>query len=85
MQPSDGYLVEIYSKMIELIRSEGHFHIEVEKMGLIEMTGQLNKLEKIFSEKQTGYDSSVLRCRHFMHFLSEMTSRVKVISFNHFY
>lgn len=42
-------------------------------------------MQKVFNEKQMVSDSSVLKCRHFMHFLSEMLEKIKVVSFSHFY
>jgi hypothetical protein len=55
------------------------------KLGLVDGIAQFAQMQKIFNEKQMVVDSSVLKCRHFMHFLSELLEKIKVISFTHFY
>lgn len=49
------------------------------------MMNQFAQMQKVFNEKQLSIDSSILRCRHFMHFSSDMTNKIKVINFTNFY
>ncbi len=49
------------------------------------MMNQFAQMQKVFNEKQLSIDSSILRCHHFMHFLSDMTNKIKVINFTNFY
>lgn len=58
---------------------------EISKLGLVEIVGQFGQMQRIFNDKQMAADSSVLRCRHFMHLLSEMLSEIKVVNLTNFY
>jgi hypothetical protein len=71
--------------MLEISRPEGKFHRELEKLGSIDLLTHFSQLQKIFNDKLVTADSSILRCRHFMHFLSEIVSKIKVINFSNFY
>lgn len=42
-------------------------------------------MQKLFNDKLSNTDSSILRCKHFMHFLNEMLSKVRIINFTNFY
>lgn len=56
--------------MIKLLRSDSGFCAQLEKLGLVELLNQLAQMQKLFNDKQSTTDSSVLRCKHFMHLLS---------------
>ena len=42
-------------------------------------------LQKVFSDKMSFTDSSYLRCKHFMHFISDSLSKVKKINYSLLY
>jgi hypothetical protein len=42
-------------------------------------------MQKVFNNKLITADSSILRCRHFMHFLSDIVNKIKLINFSNFY
>ena len=85
LQPADPYLYNIFTKMIPLVESGSAFVSQLERMGLVDLLNQLTVMQKIFNHKLSNTDSSQLRCRHFMHFLSQLLNRVRVINFNSFY
>ena len=71
--------------MLRLVGNESKFHGEIERLGLTEMLNQFSLMQKIFNQKQHTGDSSILKCRHFMHFLSELVNKIRAINFNNFY
>lgn len=71
--------------MLGLLRADSNFSKQLEKLGMIEMLNGVAQLQKTFNEKLSNTDSSVLRCRHFMHYLTEATNKIRVINFNNFY
>ena len=85
LQPSDPYLYNIYTKMLGLLRADSNFSKQLEKLGMIDMLNGVTQLQKTFNEKLSNTDSSILRCRHFMHYLTEATNKIRVINFNNFY
>lgn len=85
LQPSDPYLYNIYIKMLKLIKTDSIFCNQLEKLGLIDLLNNITHLQKIFNDKLSNTDSSVLRCKHFMHFLNEAINKIKIINFNNFY
>lgn len=85
LQPSDPYLYTIYIKMLSLLKTDSTFCSQLEKLGLIDLLNSTTHLQKIFNDKLSSTDSSVLRCKHFMHFLNDAISKIKVINFNNFY
>jgi hypothetical protein len=86
LQPSDPYLYMIYTRMIALLRADGSvFCQQIERLGMLELLAQLTQMQKIFTDKVTNTDSSLLRCKHFMHFLSDLLAKVRIVNFASFY
>lgn len=85
LQPSDPYLYNIYIKMLSMLKIDGIFCSQLEKLGLIDLLNSITYLQKIFNDKISNTDSSILRCKHFMHFLSEPINKIRIINFNNFY
>lgn len=85
LQPSDPYLYNIYIKMLSLLKSDSQFCSQLEKLGLIDLLNNISHLQKIFNDKLSNTDSSILRCKHFMHFLNTAISKIKMISYSNFY
>ena len=54
-------------------------------MGLIDLLNQLSVMQKIFNSRLSSTDSSLLRCRHFMHLLNDFLTKIRIINFNSFY
>lgn len=52
---------------------------------MLEVLGQLTQMQKIFTDKLSNIDSSLLRCKHFMHFISDILSKIRIVNFSNFY
>ena len=46
---------------------------------------EFSQIKKVFNDKLITADSSILRCKHFMHYLSSIIAKIKIVNFGHFY
>lgn len=67
------------------MKSESVFLGQIQRLGLIDVITHFSQMQKVFNEKLSTTDSSILRCRHFMHFLNETISRIKIINYSNLY
>lgn len=85
LQPSEPYLYSIYTRMLSLLRADGQFVNQLERTGLIDLITSVSQLQKIFNDKLSNTDSSILRCKHFMHFISAAINKIQTINYTNFY
>ena len=69
LQPPHPYLYEIFSKMKGLLKEGSPFSRKVMRLGVEDLSRRVEYFRRYFLHWKTFSDNSILRCRHFLHFV----------------
>jgi hypothetical protein len=86
VQPPLKYLEVMFSSMKSFLGEGTSFWSKVMSLGIHELSSNIDVFRKYFGmSNRSAPENSVLKCRHFLHWMGELTARIRQVSFLNLY
>lgn len=85
VQPSDPYLYRIFIGIQKIIKDDGSLMKKIESLGVHEISTSVATILRLYEDRNVELDNSILKCRHFIHFIGKFMECIQTINYSNLY
>ena len=85
VQPCLGYLPPVFQQLRELLSPGSDFSQLIINFGVDSINYTIESYRRYFLQKKLESDNCLMRCKHFLHFLASITSKIREVGYQQLY